>query len=87
MNPVIRELVNQQIRQLTLKELITRARKEGISLTVQEARQLLAMLQQPPLDIADKERVKRLKQQLREDFPHHYDTAMALLKPYEHYLD
>jgi hypothetical protein len=79
--------VNQQIRQLTLKELITRARKEGISLTVQEGKQLLTLLQQPPLDIGDKKRVNRLKQQIREDFPHHYDAAMALLKPYEHYLE
>jgi hypothetical protein len=87
LNPVIRELVNQQIRQLTLKELITKARQEGISLTVQEARRILSLLQQPPLDIADKKRVRLLKEKLREEFPHHYDAAMTLLKPYEHYLN
>ncbi|PYZ94274.1 hypothetical protein CR194_01675 [Salipaludibacillus keqinensis] len=87
MNPVIRELINQKVRQLTLKELIKLSHKEGMSLTVKEARHILSIIQEKPFDIADKKRVTEIKKQLELEFPSHYDKAFQLLKPYESYLE
>lgn len=87
MNPVIRELINQKIEQLTVKELIRHSRKEGIVMTVKDAKRILAVIQEEKFDIGNKKQVNQFKKKLKMEFPQHYDKAMALLKPYEHYLE
>ncbi|WP_416149342.1 DUF2624 family protein [Salipaludibacillus sp. HK11] len=87
MNSVIQDIINQKVRQLTLKELIKLCQQEGIPLTVKDGRRILAILQRKPFDIADKKRIKSIRKQLQQEFPSQYKHALVLLKPYEHYLE
>lgn len=87
MNSVIRDLINEKVRSLTLKELIRFSKKEGISLTVKDARRILSIIDTNNFDISNQTKVKNIRKQLQQEFPNHYKRALVLLKPYEHYLE
>lgn len=87
MNPFIKEIINQKIRQLTVKELIRLGQKEGVVLTVKEAHQILSILHEKPFDIGNKKHVIEIQEKFEKQFPHLYNQAMQLLKPYEHFLE
>ncbi|MGJ9381723.1 MULTISPECIES: DUF2624 family protein [Salipaludibacillus] len=87
MNPFIKDVVNQKIKNLTAKELIRMGRQEGISLTVKEANQILSILHAQPFDISNKNQVNNIKAQLKQKYPQLYQQGILLLKPYEHYLE
>jgi hypothetical protein len=87
LNPVIKDLINKKVNSLTLKDLIRLSHQEGIPLTVKEGKKVLEIIQQQPFDISDKKKVEELKQKLQKEFPKHSQSALALLKQYEHYLD
>ncbi|SER69654.1 Protein of unknown function [Salipaludibacillus aurantiacus] len=87
MNHVIKDLINKKVNSLTLKDLIRLSHQEGIPLTVKEGKKVLEIIHQQPFDISDKKKVNELKQKLQKEFPKHSQSALALLKQYEHYLD
>jgi len=87
LNPVIRDLINEKVRSLSLKELIRISQKEGISLTVKDARRILSIIDQNNFDISNQTMIKNIRKQLQQEYPHHYKQALVLIKPYEHYLD
>lgn len=87
MNPVIRDLINEKVRSLSLKELIRISQKEGISLTVKDARRILSIIDQNNFDISNQTMIKNIRKQLQQEYPNHYKQALVLIKPYEHYLD
>ncbi|MDG5786573.1 DUF2624 family protein [Evansella sp. AB-P1] len=88
MNPLVRQMVNQKIRSLTVKELIRLGRENRISITVKQAKEVLAILQEEPFDIGDKKLVLSVNKKLKSNLdPKLYQKARKLLKPYESYLD
>ncbi|ADU29890.1 DUF2624 family protein [Evansella cellulosilytica] len=87
MNPIVRQMVNQKIRNLTVKELIKLGRENNISLTVKQATAVLNILQDQPFDIGNKNIVLNVNNQLKQLDPALYKKARQLLKPYESYLD
>ncbi|MFA9559348.1 DUF2624 family protein [Evansella sp. AB-rgal1] len=87
MNPLVRQMVNQKIRNLDVKELIRFAREYQISLTVKQAKQVLVILQEQPFDIGNKKLVLQVNNKLKKLEPSLYKKARKLLEPYESYLD
>ncbi|SDY52897.1 Protein of unknown function [Evansella caseinilytica] len=86
MNPIVRQMVNQKVRNLNVKELIRLGRENGIHLTVRQAKEVLAIIHAVPFDIGDKKNVLQLNERLKKMDPALYKKARKLLRPYEAYL-
>ncbi|WP_280768477.1 DUF2624 family protein [Salipaludibacillus daqingensis] len=87
MNPVIRDLINEKVRQLTLKELIKLSKKENIPLTVKEARRVITIIQQDTFDISNHNQVNKIREKLKKEFPNQYQQLLPKIQSYEHYLE
>jgi queuine/archaeosine tRNA-ribosyltransferase len=87
LNPVIRKIVNQKIRELNVKEIIRLARENNLTITVKQAKEILAAIQEQPFDIGNKSTVLKVNRRLKQLDPSLYKKARKLLKPYEAYLD
>lgn len=80
-------MVNQKIRNLTVKEIIRIGRENNLSITVKQAKEILQILQAKPFDIGNKKLVLSINNQLKKLDPSLYKKARKLLQPYETYLD
>lgn len=87
MNPIIRQMVNQKVRNLTVKELIRQGREHNIDITVKQAKQILAIFHAQPFDIGNEKLIRSINNKLKKIDPNLYTKARRLMKPYESYLD
>ena len=87
MNPLIRQLVNQKIQTLTVKELIRQAREHKVNLTVKQAQLVLKVLHDEQFDIGNEQLVGRINVKLKKIDLSLYEKTRQLLKPYEKYLN
>lgn len=80
-------MVNQKVRNLTVKELIRQGREHNLNITVKQAKQILEVFHAQPFDIGDEKLIRSLNNKLKKLDPKLYKQARSLMKPYESYLD
>ncbi|TMW73834.1 DUF2624 family protein [Alteribacter natronophilus] len=87
MNPVIRQMINQKINSLDIKELIRLSKQYQIPLTVKQAKQIMTVLKKEPIDVGNKKQLQRLQNDLKKIDPSLYKKAEKILEPYKDYID
>ncbi|WP_078552801.1 DUF2624 family protein [Bacillus alkalicellulosilyticus] len=88
MNPVIIQMVNMKVNSLTKQELLGLAQQHNISLTPDQATQVMTVLKSENIDVTNQQQVQRIISRLKNEVdPHVSNVVSQLLQQYGHYLN
>ncbi|PYZ98661.1 hypothetical protein CR205_08815 [Alteribacter lacisalsi] len=87
MNPIVKQMINQKINSLDVKELIRLSRQYQIPITVKQAKQIITVLKKHPIDVGNPNHIKRLQNELKQIDPALYKKAEQILEPYKDHID
>ncbi|WP_100406779.1 DUF2624 family protein [Bacillus solitudinis] len=87
MNSIMQQLINQKVNSISPQDLLSLASQHKVSITMDQANDVVAILRSEKIDIANQEQVHRLLNRLQTEIdPYVSKVVTQLLDQFSHYL-